>query len=338
MNKGGGMTARGAGFFQRPELSAIEREREDLKAALRVRLGDCRVRRESARRLCAAHRNRDALMLLESLLGEVLGVLEALEPGETLPGAGNFPARAAALPDPGAGAMLRDAWELAVACGQAPRLSKKERKGLKRLLSATGRVLRCGERAFARTARASLTTPMDGYRARRRGMGWAVLAVPGALAAMILWGPLGNLLGARSVDLIRDGDGPYARAESLSEVERSEVVQWRWGLGPETRVSFVLDGDQEVGVDIRFVSYLYQTVTLEANDQVLRVIDDVFPEGLIEEALHFRGRDGDNVVLIRYSDWNHKADQAPQPGDPRPTSVALVKLRISAERPLLEVR
>lgn len=307
-------------------LTPEQRAAETLKQEIRQRLSDCHLRRDSARRLAKKHRRRDALVLLESLLDEMGVVFAGLENGS------------GSSKDDGARASLGLARDAERACKDTERLSKKERRAMRGLDRACGKVLALGEQRFAAARRGPLRTPADGRRLRSRIIGWLVLASLLGVVALVFWGPLGNLLGPRSVNLVQDLDSDLVLAENLTGLEHSRVVSWRWGLGPQTKLTFRLDSDQDVRLTLRFVSYLYQGVAVAVNGESLAVIDHVFPEGIVEQIFEFRGREGVNEIVISYGDWNHRADMAPQADDPRLLAVAFVKLTVSAERRLMPVQ
>ena len=329
-----------AGFsLRRPDLGPEDQAKEGLKQDLRDRLRICRVRLDSARMLKSSHRYRGCFLLLHSLFSEALDILVLLARKQTASHEsgtathGGLAIRAKALGDGEVETLYKSVDEQTEKCDGAKVGSKEERRQVKKLLGLAPKIVGLCTRRLSAAETSSLATPMDNHRSRMRGVGWAVLGVVAILAGLVLWGPLGNILGVRSVDVIQVIDSPYVALENVSEPESSAVVRWRWGLGPETRLTFALDQDQEVEAVLRFVSYLYLEYEIEVNGEQVAFADDVFPKGLFNEELRFMGQEGINEIVIRYSDWNHKADQAPQDDDPRPLAVAFVRLKITAQEP-----
>jgi hypothetical protein len=136
-------------------------------------------------------------------------------------------------------------------------------------------------------------------------------------------------LGSASLALGLDGIGP---------AERDAAGAWRWAMGPRATCRFTLPAPEAVTLRLALGNPLPgQNVAVFFNGRQLARFDALpakpwlAPAGRLDTLLP--GQAGENVVELRFSDWNGKPD-APQdafaPGDARPMAVPL--LRLSLER------
>jgi hypothetical protein len=92
---------------------------------------------------------------------------------------------------------------------------------------------------------------------------------------------------------------------------------------------FSLPEPRCVGFEITFVSPDPRIVTtISANGAVLdQIKSPEIPLTQVTRRLLFGGRPGNNVLELRYTNWNHKDGKAFAPGDPREMTVDLLALR-----------
>lgn len=133
-----------------------------------------------------------------------------------------------------------------------------------------------------------------------------------ALAANLKFEPLldlseSNLLQVRA---------PHSlNTMGLSEIEKNaQGGNWRWGLGPETLLSFKLSKSQTLDLTFRFVNPIAaQDVGVEINAVAVEKISNTKVGETISRSFKFQGVAGLNNIIFRYQDWNkHQITFAPK--------------------------
>ena len=135
-------------------------------------------------------------------------------------------------------------------------------------------------------------------------------------------------LKAGSDDTVLFQEGLFT--ENLTPVKRAADLAWRWGLGPETRLSFRLDKAQALTLTLRFSTPFENTVSVEINRRVAAQIVST-PDETVGFTLPFSGRLGKNRIVLHYSEWNGRLGRNERllPDKPQPLAVHFEKLSLS---------
>jgi len=126
------------------------------------------------------------------------------------------------------------------------------------------------------------------------------------------------------VDLFQEG----LFTENLTPVRTTDALTWRWGLGPATRLTFRLEESQWLGLELRFTTPFEGPITVEVNGEVIARMSPV-PNEIVERTLPFRGRAGENRIVLRYSRWNGRPERL-FPDERQSLAVRFERLRIGA--------
>ena len=131
-------------------------------------------------------------------------------------------------------------------------------------------------------------------------------------------------------DLLADVVTVPVTGLSRVTVDKENGRRSRFGLGPETTVTFVGVWEPTTW-DLRFEIYnLFpgQEVTVEVNGQRKIVVKDLDLRGVrASRSLRFEAARGRNFVRFSYKLWN-RAENLIAPGDSRPIAVNFMKLEI----------
>jgi len=194
--------------------------------------------------------------------------------------------------------------------------------------------------------RAALAALGDGRRRLRR---LARLAVGLVLAAgLVVGGRHAWLAYAHHLELAARSDfavdlvaAPEAlpldfKAAGLLSVERDGDHVWRWGLGPQTMLAFVLYEPRRVRLTLRCNNPVPgQTITVSANGkQATWELPEARPwmAGQDDFSLTFDGVVGLNSVVIDYRRFN-QSGVAFAPADPTNYAAAFTAITLATERP-----
>lgn len=118
-------------------------------------------------------------------------------------------------------------------------------------------------------------------------------------------------LEAAALELEVDETGLFQEGlftKNLTPVKTAGKTNWRWGLGPATEPTFRLAAPQPLALELRFSTPFDGTVTVEVNGVVAALITSV-PNETIERSLRFRGHEGENRIVLRYSAWNRRSQR-----------------------------
>ncbi len=226
-----------------------------------------------------------------------------------------------------------DAWNAQAGDDSALRLTLPDR--LQAVMSWLGR-----------RYRAALAALGDGRRRARR---LARLAAGLALAAcLVVGGRQAWLAYAKRVELAARSDfavdlvaTPEAlprdfKTAGLLSVERDDGHVWRWGLGPQTALAFVLYEPRRVRLTLRCSNPVPgQTIVVTANGkQAVWELPEARPwmAGLDDFSLTFDGVVGLNSVVIDYRRFN-QAGVAFAPADPTNYAAAFTAITLTTQRP-----
>lgn len=116
---------------------------------------------------------------------------------------------------------------------------------------------------------------------------------------------------------------------NLTPVSTVGKINWRWGLGPATELTFRLAAPQPLVLELRFSIPFDGTVTVEINGEVAALITPVLNEP-IERSLRFRGKAGENRIVLHYSAWNRRSEKL-FPDEHLPLAVRFEKLSLGIE-------
>ncbi|MEQ9000840.1 MAG: hypothetical protein RID53_30600 [Coleofasciculus sp. B1-GNL1-01] len=125
-----------------------------------------------------------------------------------------------------------------------------------------------------------------------------------ALGSKLKFEPLLDLV---EFNLLESRNPSGLTITGLSEIEQDQKNnRWRWGLGPETRLSFQLSTSQKIVLTFSFHNPIdNQEVLLEINGQVIRNFLDISKDTVKKEFIEFSGKKGVNSIVFKYNDWNH---------------------------------
>lgn len=120
--------------------------------------------------------------------------------------------------------------------------------------------------------------------------------------------------------------------QGLGGIERDPAGTWRWGLGPETEISFTLPTPGEVQFDLRFCNVIEgQHVEVLANGEKMMNLANLPKQAWLNEdtqaVLRFNGHAGRNTITLRYALWNHHGTEISQ-SDAMPYAMALTGLTL----------
>ncbi len=140
--------------------------------------------------------------------------------------------------------------------------------------------------------------------------------------------PIDLLSGKKHEDIIVAG---------LSDLERNEKENWRWAIGPATRIKFYVDPalpDQALQLLLKFsfkngVPIPSQTVTIRLNGKDLRHFssEEIGIQKQVDAAVALAAKKGGNVLEIVYRDWNHGKNNYGS-NDPRQLSVVVMRMSL----------
>lgn len=136
------------------------------------------------------------------------------------------------------------------------------------------------------------------------------------------------------LDLVKfnllESRNPYGLTiTGLSEIEQDQQNnRWRWGLGPETRLSFKLSTSQKIVLSFSFNNPIdNQEVLLKVNGQVIRNILNISENKVKEDLIEFTGKKGINNIVFKYKDWNQN-NISFAPKDKRNMAIYFTKLKL----------
>ena len=126
-----------------------------------------------------------------------------------------------------------------------------------------------------------------------------------------------------------DSPVPFAVEEGgIGKIEHNAANIWRWGLGPQSSLSFTLPRDGAYLLDLDFANVIAgQGVTVSANGATLASFSGLAPNAQIARRIRIHGHKGRNAIVLAYTDWNHgKSTFAAT--DVRPMALFIRKLRL----------
>lgn len=144
--------------------------------------------------------------------------------------------------------------------------------------------------------------------------------------------------GMRTINLISSEEPEDILVEGLSGLESNGKENWRWALGPSTRIKFYVDPalpDQARQVLLKFafkngVPISGQTVTIRLNGGDIRRFssEEIGVQKQVDADMVLAARKGVNVLEIVYQDWNHGKKNY---GSTDPRKLAVVVMRLSIQ-------
>jgi hypothetical protein len=143
--------------------------------------------------------------------------------------------------------------------------------------------------------------------------------------------------GMRTINLFRNDASEDISVEGLSGLESNGKDNWRWALGPATRIKFYVEPawpDQARQVLLKFaflngVPIPDQTVIIRLNGQNIRRFssDEIGVQQRVDADMVLSTKKGANVLEIVYQDWNH-GKKTYGPNDPRKLAIAVLRLSL----------
>jgi len=119
--------------------------------------------------------------------------------------------------------------------------------------------------------------------------------------------------------------------QGLGGIERDQMGKWRWGMGPETEITFDLPAPGEVEFDLRFCNIIEgQQMAILANDEKLADLKNLPKQAWLRDTrtvLRFQGNAGRNTFTIRYGLWNRYGAEVSQT-DATPYALAFTGLTL----------
>jgi hypothetical protein len=144
-------------------------------------------------------------------------------------------------------------------------------------------------------------------------------------------------VGIRTINLFSSEAPEDILVEGLSGLESNGKDNWRWALGPATRIKFHVDPawpDQARQVLLKFafmngVPIPDQTVIIRLNGQDIRHFssEEIGVQKKVNADMVLYTKTGVNVLEIVYQDWNHGKKHY-GPDDPRQLAVAVTRLSL----------
>jgi hypothetical protein len=143
--------------------------------------------------------------------------------------------------------------------------------------------------------------------------------------------------GMRTINLFRSEAHEDILVEGLSGLESNGKDNWRWALGPATRIKFYVDPawpDQARQLLLKFafingVPIPDQTVIIRLNGEDIRRFssEEIGVQKQVDADIVLYTKTGVNVLEIVYQDWNHGKKNY-GPNDPRQLAVAVMRLSL----------
>ncbi len=99
------------------------------------------------------------------------------------------------------------------------------------------------------------------------------------------------------------------RTSGLLGVEADKGGKWRWGLGPETAVTFTLPEKRRIGLELEYSNVIErQGLSILVNGKEVYAVLDLekcqWLKGNAQLRLEVEGMPGENTILLRYAKWN----------------------------------
>ena len=141
----------------------------------------------------------------------------------------------------------------------------------------------------------------------------------------------------RTINLISNEEPEDILVDGLSGLESNDKENWRWALGPATRVKFYVDpalSNQARQVLLKFafkngMSLPDQTVTIRLNGTEIRRYssDEIAQHELTVANVVLNTKKGVNQLEISYGDWNH-GRKSYGSNDPRKLAIVVMGLSL----------
>lgn len=157
------------------------------------------------------------------------------------------------------------------------------------------------------------------------------------VAALLFWGRPGgqnSCSNTLDADLIRLSGVCPLFIEGLEGVDKGRIDS-RWGVGPETKISFILAREGTVYLHYRISNPIQgQDLDILANEVTIKKYTNMPTQvdlnPWVSARIAFKGTRGINTIIFRYKDWNYKTT-AFIPQDSRRFAVNFTALQILAE-------
>ncbi len=118
----------------------------------------------------------------------------------------------------------------------------------------------------------------------------------------------------------------------LDGFSRVEGQSGRWALGPESKLSFELEQDASLSIDMAIFNPIdQQSIEVLFNGTTIDSFETLADQVFLEKAYTLDASAGENSLSFVYSDWNGK-DTVFSEGDSRPMSIFFSKLQLSDDK------
>jgi hypothetical protein len=143
--------------------------------------------------------------------------------------------------------------------------------------------------------------------------------------------------GMPTINLFRNEASEDTSVEGLSGLESNGKDNWRWALGPATRVRFYVDPAwpdlaRQVLLKFAFINGVPipdQAVIIRLNGENIRRFssEEIGVQKQVSADTVLYAKPGANVLEIVYQDWNHRQKHY-GPNDPRQLAIAVTRLSL----------
>ncbi len=130
------------------------------------------------------------------------------------------------------------------------------------------------------------------------------------------------------INFIQNSFLASATYKGLSILEKAPDWDFRWGLGPVSKLSLGLAKDQGLILRLKIHNPLpKQNITIEHNGNVIASFSKM--KSPFEKDVHFQGTK-QNIISIKYGKWNHQTNIFPD--EPRKVAAMFERLEIVGEK------
>jgi len=131
-----------------------------------------------------------------------------------------------------------------------------------------------------------------------------------------------------AADLLDAESATGLTVTGVSEIERENNRRWRFGLGPETQLTFNATGAKQMHLSFQMINLLpTQSISIRINGAEMRLIEFDQKGHQVTDTIEFESTTGHNEIHLVYADWNHR-QTAHFPKDQRPIAINIVDLVI----------
>lgn len=128
-------------------------------------------------------------------------------------------------------------------------------------------------------------------------------------------------------DLIDSKEKQHLHTSGVSQFEQLHTQKWRWAEGPQTRIDFHLPQETALCLSFRLYSFIEnQHIKIEIMGEE-KATYNLTEQCFFSDRIYYRGTAGENTIIFKYTDWNHKAFPF-EKNDPRKLAVQFFELQL----------